>query len=90
MAEDDRMAEMMTITDDMCIRAQKAYGSERIMGFSTPLDENRAKWGAPHYIRDFGLPHSPVIWTGDTQDEMLNRCEIEQMRLALAAALIAP
>jgi hypothetical protein len=80
------------ITDEMCRRALNGWDGDRIQGFSTPHDSpnglNRT-WGAPHYIRDVKLaPDKQEIWRGDSQDEMLDRCEVERMRLALQAALI--
>lgn len=78
----------MQITDEMCRKALNGWEGDRIQGFSTPLDESRSKWGAPHYIRDVKLPpDKQEIWRGNDMDEMLDRCEIERMRLALAAAL---
>lgn len=84
----DRQAEHMTeITDDMCRRAMKAMKPDRIQGFSTPLNKSRTEWGAPHYILDvFQHPEQRMLWSGDSQEEMLERCQIEQMRLALRAA----
>jgi hypothetical protein len=75
------------ITDDMCRYALAAMSPDRIQGFSTP-NENRTKWGAPHYIRDVSLPSAQQeMWRGDSHDEMMERCEIERMRLGLKAAL---
>lgn len=82
---------MIEITDEMCKRAVAAMKPDRIQGFSTPHTSpnglNRT-WGAPHWIRDvYRKPGEQELWRGDSQDEMLKRCEIEEMRLALAAAL---
>ena len=86
----DEKGTTMQITDEMCRRALEEWGGDRIQGFSTNLDTTRGKWGAPHYIRDMTLPAGKQeIWRGNNQDEMLNRCEIERMRLALSAALSA-
>lgn len=79
---------MVEITDDMCRRAIAAMKPDRIQGFSTPLDRQRTEWGAPHFVLDVYLPpEERRLWRGDSQDEMLERCEIERMRLALCAAL---
>ncbi len=76
----------MEITDDMCRLAISVWAQERIQGFSTPIGHN--KWGAPHYIRDVWLaPEKQVIWRGDSHDEMMDRVEVEKMRLALYAAM---
>lgn len=82
--KDDQMTE---ITDDMCRRAIEAMKPDRIQGFSTPQDERRTKWGAPHYIRDVSLPLGfQVIWSGDSHETMMGQIQIEEMRLALRAA----
>lgn len=79
---------MMEVTDEMCTKAIQARQPDRIQGFSTPLDSRRREWGAPHWVLDVFLPHGEQeLWRGDDQDEMLKRCEIERMRLALRAAL---
>ena len=58
-----------------------------IVGYSTPHNSpnglNRT-WGAPHYIRD-ERGEGKELWRGDDRDEMLDRCEIERMRVALDA-----
>lgn len=78
------------ITDDMCLAAIEASKPDRIQGFSTPQNRLRTEWGAPHYIRDVYLPPGQQeLWRGDSEDEMTERCEIERMRIALAAALHA-
>lgn len=59
---------------------------DRIVGFSTNLDESRGKWGAPYFIRDCALPpDKQELWRGNSRDEMLDRVEIERMRVALDA-----
>jgi hypothetical protein len=73
------------ITDDMLRAAVKAMIPERIVGFSTPLNESRTKWGAPHYVEDVRLRKE--LWRGDDAEELRVRCEMERMRLALNAAL---
>lgn len=79
---------MTEVTDEMCRRAIDAMKPDRIQGFSTPHDKQRTKWGAPHYIRDVSLPpEQQEIWSGDSHEEMMARCAIEEMRLALRAAL---
>lgn len=79
---------MTEITDEMCLRAMDAFKADRIQGFSTPQDKSRMKWGAPHYILDVFLPRDQQeIWRGDSHDEMMERCKIERMRIALAAAV---
>lgn len=81
---------MTDVTDEMCRRAIKAMEPDRIQGFSTPLDPKRSEWGAPHYVQDLFLaPEHRTLWRGDDMDEMLERCQIERMRLALRAALDA-
>lgn len=78
---------MIEITDDMCRRAVEAMLPDRIQGFSTPSDDRRT-WGAPHYIRDVFLPPGQQeLWRGISHDEMMERCRLEEMRLALRAAL---
>jgi hypothetical protein len=75
-------------TDQECRVAVEAHGSlyDQIVGFSTPQDAMRSKWGAPYYIRNVTLPPGEQeIWRGDSQDEMLDRCEIERMRATLDA-----
>ena len=80
---------MAEITDEMCKRAIEATKPDRIQGFSTPVPgTQRSQWGAPHYIRDVYLPPGQQeIWRGDSAEEMTEMCEIEEMRLALRAAL---
>lgn len=82
---------MIIVTDKMCRRAVAAMRPDRIQGFSTPHDSpnglNRT-WGAPHYIRDVFAPEGmQELWRGDSHDEMMERCEIERVRLGLLAAL---
>lgn len=78
---------MIEITDNMCRRGVAAMTPDRIQGFSTP-DATRTKWGAPHWILDTHLPRDKQeLWRGDSHKEMMERCEIEEMRLALKAAL---
>lgn len=78
-------------TDQECRVAIDTWASlhDTIIGFSTPHDSpnglNRT-WGAPHYIRDERLPPGKQeLWRGNDHDEMLDRCEIERMRVALDA-----
>jgi hypothetical protein len=79
---------MTEITDDMCRRAIGAMKPDRIQGFSTRQGKRGTEWGAPHYIRDVFLPHEQQeLWRGDSHEEMMERCAIEKMRLALNAAL---
>jgi hypothetical protein len=76
---------MIQITDEMCRRAVYAMQTDRIQGFSTP-QEGGGKWGPPYYILDvWKQPGEQEIWRGDNKDEMIERCKIEQMRLALQA-----
>lgn len=82
---------MTKITDNMCRRAIAAMKPDRIQGFSTPHDSpnglNRT-WGAPHYIRDvWRKPGEQELWRGRSHNKMMERCAIEEMRLALQAAL---
>lgn len=80
----------LEVTDDMCRAAIEASKPDRIQGFSTPQNRLRTEWGAPHYIRDVYLPDAQQeLWRGDSEDEMMERCEIERMRIALTAALRA-
>jgi hypothetical protein len=76
---------MIEITDEMCRRALEVMRADRIVGYSTPQDTKRTTWGAPHIIRDQVLKRE--VWRGDDQEEFYERCRIEEMRLALAAAL---
>lgn len=83
---------MTEITDEMCRRAINASKPDRIQGFSTrhhfSTPYRDTDWGAPHYIRDVSLPPGQQeLWRGDSHDEMIERCEIERVRIALAAAL---
>jgi hypothetical protein len=74
-------------TDEECRVAIDTLASlhDKIIGFSTQNERSR-KWGAPHYIRDVRLPPGQQeIWRGGSQDEMLDRCEIERMKVALDA-----
>lgn len=81
------MTPMIEVTDEMCSRAMKALKPDRIQGFSTP-SADRTTWGPPHYIRDVWLPAGEQeLWRGDSHEEMMARCGIEEMRLALRAAL---
>lgn len=75
---------MIEITDDMLRAAVRAMSPSRIVGFSTPANEQRTKWGPPHYIQDVRLGRE--LWRGDSHDEMMERCEMERLRLALHAA----
>lgn len=72
----------MKITDAMCKAAIKARSHDRIQGFHYP----------PNFvIRDVYLDHGKQeIWRQpDTIDKMefYERCEVERMRLLLAAAM---
>lgn len=79
---------MTEITDEMCRRAIAAMQPYRIQGFSTRQGKRGTEWGAPHYIRDVFLPpEKQELWRGDSHEEMMERCEIEKMRLTLRAAL---
>ncbi len=81
---------MTEITDEMCRRAVEAFKPDRIQGFSTRQGKRGTEWGAPHYIRDVFLPaEQQELWRGDSHEEMMKRCEIERMRIAIAAALRA-
>lgn len=52
---------------------------DRIQGFS--YGEN---FGPPHIVRDVYLePGAQELWRGDDQEEMLIRCRMERLRLAL-------
>lgn len=78
------------ITDDMLRAAVRAMASDRIQGFSTPHDTpnglNRT-WGAPHYIRDvWRKPGEQELWRGDSHDEMMERCDMERLRLGFEVA----
>jgi hypothetical protein len=74
---------VIEITDDMCRRAIKAMEPDRIQGFSYG-----PKSTAPHVVRDVYLAYGKqVLWRGLDHDEMMERCAIERMRLALTAAL---
>lgn len=77
------------ITDEMCRRAIAAQSLDRIQGFSTP-GPGRRTWGAPHWVIDTHRPRGQEeVWRGDSHDEMMERCAIEEMRIAIQAA-IAP
>lgn len=76
-------------TDEECRVVIDTWASlhDRIVGYSTPHDSpnglNRS-FGAPHYIRDDRLPAGKQeLWRGNSQDEMLDRVEVERMRVAL-------
>ena len=73
-------------TDAMCRCALDGWARawDRIVGYSTPR-EGRGKWGAPYFVKDEVL--NVELWRGDSHDEMLDRCEMEKMRLALSAVL---
>jgi hypothetical protein len=78
-------------TDQECRVVIDTWASlhDRIVGYSTPYNSpnglNRS-FGAPYYIRDDRLPPGKQeLWRGDSRDEMLYRCEIERMRVALDA-----
>ncbi|MDB5555462.1 MAG: hypothetical protein JWL86_5446 [Rhizobium sp.] len=78
----------MTATEQECKVVLDTYGGQHceIVGFSTQKVEFSGEWGAPYYIRNLTLPPGEqVIWRGDSQDEMFERCEIERMRVALDA-----
>lgn len=75
-------------TDEECrlVINTSASVHDRIVGFSTPKDSMRSKWGPPYYIRDERLPDGKQeIWRGDSQDEMFDQVEVERMRVALDA-----
>lgn len=74
-------------TDQECKTAIDTWASlhDQIVGYASPTGVNR-NFGAPYYIRDHRLPDGKQeIWRGDSQDEMLDRCEVERMRVALDA-----
>lgn len=76
----------MVITDEMCRKAIEAMAPDRIQGFSTP-SADRKSWGAPHTVRDvWQKPGEQLLWKGDSHDEMMERCRVEEMRLGLQAA----
>ena len=78
---------MIEITDEMCRRALAAMEPDRIQGFSTPSLDRR-KWGPPHWVLDtHRQPGEQELWRGNDCNEMYERCRIEEMRLALQAAL---
>lgn len=69
-------------TDAECRAAIAAMVPDRIQGFSYGLN-----YGPPHLVRDVTKPYGEqVLWRGDSAEEMQERCKIERMRLALAAA----
>lgn len=74
---------MIEITDEMCRRALAAVEPNIVQGFSSPQDEMRRTWGAPHWVEARGVE----VWRGMGHDEMMERCRIEEMRIALQAAL---
>jgi hypothetical protein len=80
-------------TDQECRAVLDTWGSlhDQIVGYSTPHDSKNGlnrTFGAPYYIRDHRLPASEQeIWRGNSRDEMLDRVEIERMRVALDTAL---
>lgn len=75
---------MTEITDNMCRAAIRASQPDRIQGFSTRQGKRGTEWGPPHYIRDvFLAPEQQELWRGDDHDEMMERIEIERMRLTL-------
>jgi hypothetical protein len=77
---------MIAITDEMLRAAIEASKPDRIQGFSTPVGHRG--WGAPHIVIDTRLPPGhQEIWRGDDETEFHERCEMERMRVALAAAL---
>lgn len=79
---------MIDVTDEMCRSAIGATKPDRIQGYSTRQGKRGTEWGPPHYIRDVFLPpEQQELWRGDSHEEMMERCEIETMRLALRAAL---
>lgn len=81
---------MVTITDDMLRAAIEAMMPDRIQGFSTRIECTGARptWGAPHYIRDVWKPAGEQeLWRGDDHAEMVERCEMERLRLGIMAAL---
>ena len=72
-------------TDDECRAAIAAMEPDRIQGFISRLPNG--EWGPPHWIRDvWRKPEEQEIWRGDSDEEMMERCAIERMRLGLAAA----
>lgn len=76
---------MIDVTDEMCRRALAAVPENVVQGFSSPQDEMRRTWGPPHWVEVKGVE----VWRGMDDEEMLERCRIEEMRLALHAALTA-
>jgi hypothetical protein len=69
----------------VAVGAIAATVPDRIQGFSYG-----PSYGAPHVVRDVTLPRDQQeLWRGDSHSEMLERCAIEEMRVALAAAAAA-
>lgn len=68
-------------TDEQCRAAIVAVGVGHIQGF---------RYGDENVIRDVSRPHGPEqeIWRGPVSgsDDFSERCELERMRVALAAA----
>lgn len=77
------------ITDAMLRAAIAAMAPDRIQGYSTPREDRRS-WGAPYYVYDAGRASGErEIWRGNDRAEMLERCEMERLRIGIAAALQA-
>lgn len=83
------MTDRVEFTDEMLRAAVRAMETpDRIQGFSTPQDKSRRTWGSPYYVRDTFLPPSrQELWRGDNCEEMMERCEMERLRIGLAAAM---
>lgn len=76
-----------TITDDMLRAAKTAMEHDRIQGFSTWRDDLRL-WGSPHYILDLHRPRDQQeIWRGNSHAALMERCEMERLRIGIAAAI---
>lgn len=82
------MTERQPVTDAMLRAALTAMVPDRIQGFSTQI--RAGEWGKPHYIRDVSRPSGEQeIWRGDSYADMVERLEMERLRLGFEAAFTA-
>jgi hypothetical protein len=75
----------MLISDNLCRQIVALYenAARRVVGYSTRADLATNQWGAPHVVK----VDEREVWRGDSHAEMMDRCAMERMRLALTAAL---
>jgi hypothetical protein len=78
----------MEITDEMLRAAVRAMDEQnRIQGFSSPQNRNRTTWGPPYWVMDYGQRPARELWRGDSHNELMERCDMERLRIGIEAML---